>query len=33
MLFLVFISLLHKFDNILPEEVPNVLPPLKGTKH
>jgi hypothetical protein len=29
----VFISLLHKFDNVLPEEVPNVLPPLKGTKH
>jgi hypothetical protein len=29
----VFISLLHEFDNVLPEEVPSVLPPLKGTKH
>jgi hypothetical protein len=29
----VSISLLHEFDNVLPEEVPSVLPPLKGTKH
>jgi hypothetical protein len=29
----VAISLLQEFDDVFPEDIPNGLPPLKGTKH